>query len=142
MKKNVEVAGSLPTGASCSVLVVDDDEFSCELFSEMLAAHGVAEIRTASNGQLALRTLAAMACAPDFLICDIFMPDMDGIEFLDHLAKQRYQGGILLVSGMNIEMLAIAREVAISDGLKVLGAFTKPVRHEVLAQALGLARVD
>jgi CheY-like chemotaxis protein len=117
-------------------LVVDDDSFSQELFSEMLMALGVGDIHTASTGRIALRTLASMPRTPDVLICDVFMPDMDGIEFLSELAKKGYQGGIILVSGLDISMMAIAQEVALADGLKLLGAYTKPVPQNVLAQAL------
>jgi len=80
--------------ASKLALVVDDDSFSQELFSEMLRALGIADIHTASTGRIALRTLAALPRLPDFLICDVFMPDMDGIEFLEALAKQRYPGAL------------------------------------------------
>lgn len=117
-------------------LVVDDDAFSQKLFCEMLTALGVSDVRTASSGRIALRTLATLPCPPDVLICDLFMPDMDGIEFLSELAKKGYQGGIILVSGQDITMMAIAQEVALADGLKLLGAYTKPVPQAVLEQAL------
>lgn len=117
-------------------LVVDDDSFIQEFFSEMLMALGVRDIHTASTGRIALSTLAGLPRQPDVLICDIFMPDMDGIEFLSELAKKGYQGGIILVSGLDITMMAIAQEVARADGLKLLGAYTKPVSQRVLAQAL------
>jgi CheY-like chemotaxis protein len=119
-------------------LVVDDDSFSQELFCEMLTALGLDDIRTASSGRIALRTLATLPRPPDVLICDVFMPDMDGIEFLSELGKTGYQGGIILVSGLDITMMAIAQEVALADGLKLLGAYTKPVPLAVLEQALML----
>ena len=122
--------------ASTLVLIVDDDTFSQELFSEMLMTLGITDIHTASNGRVGLRTLAALPRAPDFLICDVFMPDMDGIEFLGELTKQGYQGGIILVSGQDITMMAIAQEVAVTDGLKMLGAYTKPVPLSILAEVL------
>jgi CheY-like chemotaxis protein len=75
------------SNATKLVLIVDDDSFSQELFSEMLRTLGITDIHTASNGRSGLRTLAALARAPDSLICDIFMPDMDGIEFLGELTK-------------------------------------------------------
>ena len=83
-----------------------------------------------------LRALAALPRQPDFLICDVFMPDMDGIEFLDQLTKNNYQGGIILVSGQDITMMAIAQQVAVADGLKMIGAFTKPVSIARLTEAL------
>jgi CheY-like chemotaxis protein len=123
---------------SKSVLVVDDDGFSQELFREMLLAIGVSDIDTAGSGRIALRNLSALCRPPDILICDVFMPDMDGIEFLSELAKDGYQGGIILVSGLDASMLAIARDVALADGLRLLGAFAKPVPLDALEKAMAL----
>ena len=120
------------------VLIVDDDAFSQDLLAEMLRALGISDIHTASNGRIGLRTLAALPKPPDFLIVDVFMPDMDGIEFLAELAKNRYQGGIMLVSGQDITMMAIAQQVAIAEGLQLLGAYTKPIPLDVLSETLAL----
>jgi CheY-like chemotaxis protein len=121
-----------------TVLVVDDDDFSQALFRGMLEQLGISDIHSAANGIEGLRELRSMARPPDVLICDVFMPDMDGIEFLGQLKKIQFAGGIMLVSGMNIEMMAIAQEMALADGLAVLGAYTKPVPLTVLAQAMAL----
>ncbi len=121
-----------------SVLVVDDDDFTQDLFQGMLEQWGIKQIHLAGNGRSALRQMAAMEKAPDLLICDVFMPDMDGIEFLDVLAEQKFAGAIVLVSGMNMDMMVVARDVALANGLRVLGAFVKPVKADVLADVLGL----
>ena len=122
--------------AALVVLVVDDDAFSRDYFSEMLAGVGVGKIQSAADGRAALRTLAELPSPPDLLICDVFMPDMDGIEFLDHLSKKRYPGGVMLVSGQDVTMMALAQQVALENGLKLLGAYTKPVSAAVLTDAL------
>lgn len=124
--------------AVTTVLVVDDDDFTQALLRGMLEQLGISDIHSAANGIEGLRALRNMQRAPDVLICDVFMPDMDGIEFLGQLKKIQFAGGIILVSGMNIEMMAIAQEMALADGLAVLGAYTKPVPLTVLAQAIAL----
>ena len=121
---------------SKSILIVDDDSFSQTFFTEMLTSLGVTDIHTASNGRIGLRTLAALPRHPDVLICDVFMPDMDGIEFLGELTKNGYQGGIILVSGQDITMMAIAQQLALDKGLKLLGAYTKPMPQSLLAEVL------
>ena len=123
-------------GASTTALIVDDDSFSHKLFTAMLAKLGVSDVHTAVNGRVGLRTMAQMPRPPDVLICDVFMPDMDGIEFLAELSKIGYQGGIILVSGQDISMMDIAQQVALTNGLQVLGAYTKPVPPEILAESL------
>lgn len=81
--------------------------------------------------------MARMPRPPDFLICDVFMPDMDGIEFIGKLGELHYQGGVILVSGMNAEILTLAQDIALGNGIKVLGAFAKPLPHDALAGMLG-----
>jgi CheY-like chemotaxis protein len=127
---------TLQANAPLTVLIVDDDSFSHKLVTAMLAKLGVSDVHTAINGRLGLRTLAQLPQPPDLLICDVFMPDMDGIEFLAELSKVGYQGGIILVSGQDISMMGIAQQVAVADGLKVLGAYTKPVPLQILAESL------
>ena len=119
-----------------SVLVVDDDEFSRDVLQEMLQAQGVTQISMASNGRIALHTLLDMSSPPDLIVCDVFMPDMDGIEFMSALARQQYKGSVVLVTGVDIETLSLARDIAAAEGIKLLGSLTKPLRHQELTQIL------
>jgi CheY-like chemotaxis protein len=119
-----------------SVLVVDDDEFSRDVLQEMLQAQGVTQISMASNGRIALHTLSDMSSPPDLIVCDVFMPDMDGIEFMSALARQQYKGSVVLVTGVDIETLSLARDIAAAEGIKLLGSLTKPLRHQELTQIL------
>jgi response regulator of citrate/malate metabolism len=131
--KNAE---PLSAAAITSTLIVDDDSFIQDYFSEMLSALHISDIHIASNGSVGLRTLAQMSRPPDFLICDVFMPDKDGIEFLDDLAYRKYQGGIILVSGLDVSVMDIAQQIALNKGLNVWGAFCKPVSFATLTAAL------
>ncbi len=121
-----------------TALVVDDDLFSQQLLGEMLAQDGLFEVHCAIDGQHALRALAEMASPPDLLICDVYMPNMDGIEFLRELGRNSYRGDIVLLSGVNEQVLGAARAIAVANGLRVRGAFTKPLAYAQLLQAITL----
>jgi CheY-like chemotaxis protein len=121
-----------------TVLLVDDDEFLRDLMREMLIQLGVTVVHQAGNGREALAVLGELAQPPEFLICDIYMPDMDGIEFVAELARLHYAGGLILLSGVNPETLQLARDIALGEGIQLVGAFVKPVQPEALAQALGM----
>lgn len=122
-----------------SALVIDDDVFSQTIFRKNLEEMGITDMVMAGNGREAVRALDAMPSQPDFLICDIFMPDMDGIEFIGELAQRNYQGGLILVTGVNRGMLEVATDIATLKGLRLLGTFHKPVRVQDLREVLGLA---
>ncbi|OCR01506.1 diguanylate phosphodiesterase [Oscillatoriales cyanobacterium USR001] len=64
------------------ILIVDDNPDNLYLLSKMLAKKGY-RVRTASNGQMALT--AAQAVAPDLVLLDIMMPDIDGYEVCANL---------------------------------------------------------
>jgi CheY-like chemotaxis protein len=121
-----------------SVLVVDDDDFSQTVLREMLLSLGVSDVYTARDGSAGASVLADMPNPPDFLLCDMIMPNTDGIDFLGNLAKSQYRGGIILLSGGDSLMMSIAAEVAASDGLRVLGSFAKPLERDALADVMGL----
>ena len=127
-------------GASAlSVLIVEDDDFAQEVLLGMLEDFGINDIHTADDGRDGLRVLEAMPSAPDFIICDILMPDMDGMKFLAELVKVNHKGKVILVSGIDSEILAIAEQAVASDGIHIVGAFVKPIKNEVLAKAMGLS---
>ena len=131
---------SVPTqhvqGGVSSVLVVDDDAFSRDWLSELCGGLGIAHIHTADNGYAAIKRLRQMDVLPELIVCDIYMPDMDGIEFLEKLIERRYAGKLMLISGMDPETLTLAREIADASAMDFLGAFVKPVSRETLAYAL------
>ena len=119
-----------------TVLVIDDDDYSLDLARLTLGKLGFTKVQTAHDGSVGLRLLDEMPEPPDFVICDIFMPERDGIEFVGELAKRRYPGGVILISGGDAQMLALARQIAVASGLNLRGAFTKPLQQEQLRQAL------
>lgn len=125
-----------PNNLPPTVLVVDDDDFFHALLGELFGTLGVTQVLAARNGKDALKLLKTSKDPVDFLVCDVFMPDMDGIEFLNHLATRQFGGAILMASGVDIEMLDLARTIADANGLRLVGAVTKPVSADQLARAL------
>jgi len=125
-----------PNKKPITVLIVDDDDFFRDLLGEMFAALGVTQVLNAANGNDGLKLLKSHPQPIDFLVCDVFMPDMDGIEFLNNLSARKYTGGIVMASGVDLEMLDLARTIADANGLRLLGSLTKPVMADQLQQAL------
>jgi CheY-like chemotaxis protein len=129
---------SIALNLAPSVMLIDDDEFLRMLLNHSFKVLGLKEIVLARDGREALKLLAARPSPPDFLICDVYMPTMDGFEFLEYLERNRYGGKIILLSGASPEMLMVARDVALAGGLQVVAALQKPVSQNVLAEVMDL----
>ncbi|MGM0646326.1 MAG: response regulator [Thermodesulfobacteriota bacterium] len=72
---------------SKSVLIIDDSKTMRKIITRTLRQAGVnfETIEEADDGQMALDHLAQSK--PDLILCDINMPNMDGLTFLQHKAQ-------------------------------------------------------
>ena len=95
----------------------------------MLHKMGVEKMDVAGNGVEALACIDASEKVPDIIICDLQMPELDGIAFLRHLAKKKFAGGIILISGGDQRILRMATQLAEAHRLNVLGTLSKPFHH-------------
>lgn len=80
------------------ILLIDDDEMLRENLSHLLNTYLEAEVLTADNGQRGLAIVNARADIA-LAIVDIFMPDMDGLEFIRNVRKLERNTKILAISG-------------------------------------------
>jgi CheY-like chemotaxis protein len=117
-------------------LLVDDDAFMCELILATLEAIGVSDVKSAGSGQAGLDLLKNHDNGFDLVMCDLYMPDMDGIEFLSHAKEDGFEGNIILFSGVSREMLEQAGRLANAKQIKILGCLEKPIAREDLKNLL------
>lgn len=91
------------------------------------------EVRLARNGQEALNM--ARACMPDIILCDIRMPVMDGLAFVQEIRRLSSDCEILLITGYEqFEYAKIALRYGVRDYI------SKPINYEQLKETvLGLA---
>jgi DNA-binding NtrC family response regulator len=106
------------------VLVVDDDATSCRLVRAILADEDI-ELVVANTGEAGLAR--ADEVAPDVIVLDIRMPDVDGIEVLRRLRPAE--------RGIPVIMLTAEHDVKLAVRAMQLGAFdyhTKPLDPDEL----------
>jgi signal transduction histidine kinase/EAL domain-containing protein (putative c-di-GMP-specific phosphodiesterase class I)/DNA-binding response OmpR family regulator len=121
-------ATATPRIACRSVLLVDDDPVVIRHMSAMLTfGLSIADVLTASNGRQAADLLAARDGAIDVVICDLEMPEMDGVELIRSLGSTGFHGGVILMSGAEAKVLSTVGTLAGIQGLHVLGEVQKPV---------------
>ena len=63
---------------------------------------------------------------PDFVVVDLVMPKMDGLDVLTHLARDRCTARVIISSGMGGRVLDAARRFADANGLVIAGVLGKP----------------
>ncbi|WP_229422830.1 response regulator [Pseudoduganella umbonata] len=119
------------------ILLLDDDVFMLELLTDLIGGLGYSHIHAASDARSALKALPAFR--PDLMICDLSLPEMDGIEFLRAVAEQGFTGGVILLSGMDSGILRAAELLAMAQGLTIVGACSKPLSRDALADLLAVA---
>lgn len=129
-----------PTPRPLQVWVIEDEDIISETLCMHLEHLGVTNVVTAPNGRKALRLLARTQPPPDLILLDIYMPEMDGIEFLEALRPLGYTGAVALTSGVSLEMLDLATRMAHDWGFRVVGAAEKPVPLEALQGFLAQVR--
>jgi EAL domain-containing protein (putative c-di-GMP-specific phosphodiesterase class I)/CheY-like chemotaxis protein len=125
-----------PDPLTLKFLVVDDESFVRTLTVRILGTLGYKNIDTAENGARALELLAARPDYFDIIICDLNMPEMDGVEFMRHAAGQNFSGGFIFLSGEDTRLLEAARDLAKAHDLNILGAIPKPLKPDALRELL------
>ena len=85
-----------PQAARVKILVVDDEKLIADTLTEILKVAGF-KVTTAYGGWEALQS--ASKVRPDYLLSDVLMPHMNGVELAIAIQKMNPAARILLFSG-------------------------------------------
>lgn len=117
----------LPHGKE-TILLVDDDETTLEIITDMLSRFGYNIIR-ANGGERALALLKQEKSFIHLVILDMNMPGMSGQDCLKQIKKMSSQIKVIISTG-DPGMVPVQ-----SDAVEVSGYITKPFRlEEILTQ--------
>lgn len=78
------------------ILIIDDDEQVRDLCRDILQDAGFA-VEVAQDGAVAIEVFDRQPCA--LVLCDIFMPNKDGIETILELTKTYFDVKVIAMSG-------------------------------------------
>ncbi|NCF37572.1 MAG: EAL domain-containing protein [Gammaproteobacteria bacterium] len=124
------------TQFSIKLLLVDDDYIMHRITTVMLNDLGISGVLNAMSGPAALEMLQQNGDRIDVVICDLNMPEMDGVEFIRHLAKRNFSGSLILASGEDARILKTVEKLAIEHELHVIGVLEKPATPAKLSELL------
>lgn len=125
-----------PGQRGCSVLVVDDDERVGRMLVRIVGGLGC-RARQAQDGRRGLELVAEEA--PDLILLDLRMPDMNGPQFLEKLRKDHPVLPVIIVTGYpDGELMAAASRHA------PLMVLPKPVEAKLVERSVlvALGRAD
>ena len=118
------------------ILLIDDDPFQLTMQSQVLRGLGFEEVCTTGSAEAALVDLRSNPGAHDIVFCDLNMPGMDGIEFLNALNASPFRGHVILVSGEGTRILHTVQKLLGRARLVILGALEKPAGRAAMKTIL------
>jgi EAL domain-containing protein (putative c-di-GMP-specific phosphodiesterase class I)/FixJ family two-component response regulator len=108
------------------ILVVEDDVFQQKILKSMLQKTCDAPVHIVNNGKQAIDYLTA-GHQPNLILCDLNMPEMDGIELLRRLAQKETDAYIVLSSSVAPDLQQAVMRMANYYGLKKITNLNKPI---------------
>jgi EAL domain-containing protein (putative c-di-GMP-specific phosphodiesterase class I) len=109
-----------------TVMVVEDHGFQRRTLALMLRSLGAREVLQACDGKQALAMMRD-GVPVDLIVCDLDMPEMDGMEFFRHLGQANSTAGVIISSAQERPLLNSVEEMALAYGVRLLGVIEKPV---------------
>lgn len=130
-----------PSKSNLSILLVDDDPVMHRVCTMILNDLSIYDVQEAISGSKALEIIDQRSRI-DVVIFDLNMPEMDGIEFIRHLASQSFSGSLILTSGEDMRILKTVEKLAMEHELTMLGVLEKPVTAVQLKKILNMLDQD
>jgi response regulator NasT len=113
------------------IAVADDEPDMCDYFAKILPRLGHRVVAVASTGTELVEQVRQHA--PDLVITDIRMPDMDGIDAAIRIYKERAVPVILVSAYHDAELIKRA------EADHIMGYLVKPIKQVDLAPAISLS---
>lgn len=121
---------SLGAPAKDLVVVIDDDPDILDAFSQLLTLEGFS-VHSYTSARDYLQALDRPGTAvPSCILCDVVMPDMDGLQLQAHLNQQRHIGLVLMSGSCGVQEAVQAFRSGVVDFL------LKPIGSDLLISTI------
>lgn len=119
-------------------LVVDDQPFERWALGTTLTSLGARQVHSVNDGRAAMQMLEKNAERIDVVLCDLDMPEVDGMELLLYIGRRALPVGVIVASALQRSILDSIETVARAHGVQLLGAVRKPLKPLELERLLRL----
>lgn len=124
-----------------SILIVEDDNILQEMYCEKFEMDGF-KVDTATTGREGLKTLEKNV--PDIILLDILMPDMNGLEMLKEMKKNREYRDIpvILLTNLGESKIDMDNELSFALGIKDYLIKTKHTPDDVAKRVKQILKLE
>jgi EAL domain-containing protein (putative c-di-GMP-specific phosphodiesterase class I)/ActR/RegA family two-component response regulator len=127
-----QAAESAPSSRHPRILLLDDDPYVLEFLANTLRGMGYSELTMATHASEALLKVQCNPSSAEVIVCDLSMPEMDGIAFLQALNEIPFRGSVILLSVASAREMHSVQRLLSGSGFTILGTLTKPAARDAL----------
>ncbi|KZY59370.1 hypothetical protein A3742_06205 [Oleiphilus sp. HI0071] len=118
-----------------SATIIEDTPAKSAILQTMLSTLGIEQIRSFEMGEDGLKHLSS-ANDQSVLFLDLMLPDISGQEILQHLARNRFKGFVIINSLCETRIVQTAVNIAANSGIRLIGALKPDYTLEHLEELL------
>lgn len=122
------------------VLVIDDQTHVLKWVRNVLKTVGITKVTEVAGGRDALAAVSKPGAGFDLILCDLNMPEGDGIETIRSFGGLGLESAIAIMSMEGERVIETAGMLAGVQGLRTIGTIQKPLTVEKLAPVLDRLR--
>lgn len=124
-----------------TMLIVEDHDFQRRTMARIVRGLGIENVLEAANGREGLEAIRSAIHPPEIVLCDLKMPEMDGMAFIRHMGETKSGLKIIIISALDPVLLGSVAKMADAYGVQLLGVIEKPVTSERLRHLLATHKV-
>lgn len=126
----------IPPSPLTRVLCVDDDPEQLRSLEDWLSQAGAPTVESFASARALQQRLTELDTKQVLLLLDLHMPDMNGMELIQHLVGLGYLGHVAVIGRHDHRMLETAERLVAGYGLRWAGSLSSPVSLDKVQQIL------
>ena len=132
-----DLAGVTMDIAQLHFLVAEADASVRSSLCDLLLGAGAGRVTQVADGVSALRCFQESYTPPiQIAIVNIALPGMDGIDLIRNLAGMNCRAGVIIIGGLENNLLLTIETMSQAYGLELLGTLATPVKAQGLKDVL------